>query len=369
MRSAVLLTVSVSLVSAGAPPQSQTLTLEAAGSARPTAQLTMPASPTRPPLVVMQSLTGDKLAEEIAVALAAQGVALVRVGPADAASPVEFAQWIAQLRNDERFPTLTVFSTNLAGVIAARAARADGLITRTAASSSTTDESTQMADELARVIARRIAIPPSTTTSADIASAIAAFVKEVPTLGRRGTRAARPETKRGSPRRVILTTVGTTRVGIEWGSPQKRARVIWGTLVPWNGVWMPGADEATTLTTNAPLMIGSLLVPAGDHTIYALPAADRFDLIISRDVGQFHTVKNTELELGRVQMTFTASTGVVEGLTFAIEQTAAGSLLKLIWDDREYAVAISEPRAGGTRPATDTAHRAVLCQSRTRPSC
>jgi hypothetical protein len=226
-----------------------------------------------------------------------------------------------------------------------------------------------MADELARVIARRTTIPASATASSDVVSAIATFARDVPVLGRRGTRAARPETKRGSSRRVVLTTVGTTRAGIEWGSPQKRGRVIWGTLVPWNSVWMPGADEATTLTTNGPLLIGNVPVPAGDHTFYALPTADRFDLIISRDVGQFHTVKNMDLELGRVQMAFAPTTGAVEGLTFAIDQTPSGPVLKLIWDDREYSVAITEPRAGGTRPGADTARPGVVCHSRTRPSC
>ena len=357
MRTAVVLTLSVSVISISAATQSQTLTLETAG-VRSTAQLTLPASPTRPPLVVWQAAEGDKRADEIASSLASHGVASVRVVATGSPNPVDLAQWIAHLRNDERFPTLTLFSEHEAGVIAARAARADGLVTRLEAT-----------DELGRVIAHRIAIPAATTTSAEIASTIAAFAQDVPALGRRGTRAARPETRRGSPRQVVLTTVGATRVGIEWGSPQKRGRVIWGTLVPWNAVWMPGADEATTITTNAPLMIGTLLVPAGDHTIYAFPTADRFDLIISRDVGQFHTVKNAELELGRIPMTFSATTAVVEGLTFAIAPAASGSVLKLIWDDREYSVAISEPRAGDTRLAADTARRAVSCRSRTRPSC
>lgn len=368
MRTAVLLTLSLSLVSAGAAPQSQTLTLDAGDGTR-SAQLTMPGSPSRPPVVVLASTEADKRVDEIAAALATHGIASVRVATPAQAEAVELAQWIAQLRNDERFPTLTVYSEHLAGAVAARAARADGLVTRAVATGAGSPQSKAFDEELARVIARRIAIPAATTASADIAAAIAAFARDVPTLGRRGTRAARPGAKRGSPRRVVLTTVGSTRIGIEWGSPQKRGRVIWGTLVPWNTVWMPGADEATTLTTNAPIRIGHLVIPAGDHTFYALPSADRFDLIVSRDVGQFHTVKNAELEIGRVPMTFAASSGVVEGLTFSIVQAPSGTLLKVIWDDREYSVAVSELPAGGTLLAGDTGRRGASCQSRTRPSC
>jgi hypothetical protein len=296
---------------------------------------------------VLASTAADPSARELADALARKGIAAVRISDAQITDAALIAaQWIAHLRNDERFPTVSVFADAPASeplIIAARAARADGVVTRV-----TPAVVGAAPSELSRVIARTLALPATTTRVGDAADAISEFAKTVPTLGRRGTRAERPDTKRGSPRRVLLTTIGPAanpvRIGIEWGSPQKRGRQIWGALVPYGNIWMPGADEATTLTTNAPIALGDLTIPAGDHTFYTFPTAERFDLIVSKDVGQFHTVRNTQLELGRVPMTLMTRADSVEGLTFAIDVSPAGATLRLIWDEREYSAPL---RAAG----------------------
>jgi hypothetical protein len=141
----------------------------------------------------------------------------------------------------------------------------------------------------------------------------------------------------------MIAMVGPTRVAIEWGAPQKRGREIWGELVKYGEEWSPGSDEAATITTDGPISIGSVQVPAGDHTVFAMPSADRFELIISNDVGQFHTQHDASKHLGRVDMTLKTRDDVVEGLTYAIE----GGLLKLIWDKREYSATITGARVQG----------------------
>jgi hypothetical protein len=140
-----------------------------------------------------------------------------------------------------------------------------------------------------------------------------------------------------------MDLVGGVRVAIEWGQPEMRGRTIWGELVEWDRVWMPGADEATALTTDGPLTIGGINVPAGDHTLYTLPTPDRFELLISRDVGQFHTVYDSSLVIGRADMTLQTKSDPTEGLTFAIHPAADGqsATLTLSWDQREYRVALT----------------------------
>jgi hypothetical protein len=159
----------------------------------------------------------------------------------------------------------------------------------------------------------------------------------------------------------VLSTIGQVRIGIEWGQPQKRGREIWGSLVRWNEVWMPGADEATTVTTNAPIQIGSLSVPAGDHTLYLFPGAERTLLIISNDVGQFHTVHDQARELGRVELTAAPRADSVEGLTFAISADPRGSagVLTIAWDTREYSVPIATSERSLPAPALRLAVPAV----------
>ncbi len=172
---------------------------------------------------------------------------------------------------------------------------------------------------------------PALPIVAEVPAAIAAFIH--------GVRPPRhPATERRSPRTVLATVVDGARIAIEYGQPAKRERAIWGALVPWNRWWMPGADEGTVITTSAPLVFGSLTVPAGEHTIYTLPGDPAFSIIINGETNLFHTEYRPERDLGRVPMTLTRLTAPVELLTFAIEtRPEGGGVVKLRWDDREYA--------------------------------
>jgi Protein of unknown function (DUF2911) len=150
---------------------------------------------------------------------------------------------------------------------------------------------------------------------------------------------------RVSPRVTTRGEIDGVRITIEHGSPFKRGRVIWGGLRPWDEWWMPGADEATTITTSGGLLIGGLPVPAGVHSIYTVPGRERFLLTINTRTGQFHTQYSPERDLGRVEMKLRLLQEPVEQLTFAIESSpSGGGLLKLSWDDREYSVALAAAR-------------------------
>jgi hypothetical protein len=147
-----------------------------------------------------------------------------------------------------------------------------------------------------------------------------------------------PTGERRSPRALVMADVAGCRIAIEYGRPSKRGRAIWGGLVPWGRWWMPGADEATTLTTSEAIVVDGLAVPAGDYTIYTVPSAEALQLVINRDTWQFHTVYYPDRDLGRLKATITALREPVEQMTFAVERRDGGGVLKLIWDDREYSV-------------------------------
>jgi len=180
---------------------------------------------------------------------------------------------------------------------------------------------------------------PDLPVVAEVPAAIVQLVRDLDAPGR--DRPRRPAGPRVSLRDTVLAVVDDARIGVEYGRPSKRGRAIWGALVPWGRWWMPGADEASTLTTNVPLVFGTLTVPAGDYTIYTLPTTEGVTLILSTETGQFHTVYHPDRDLGRVPMTQASVTPVVERLTFAIEPRPSGGVFKLIWDDREYTAAFT----------------------------
>ena len=70
-----------------------------------------------------------------------------------------------------------------------------------------------------------------------------------------------------SGRGEATATVGPAQLAVDYGTPAMRGRRIWGGLVPFGEVWRTGANLATHLTTDRPLVFGSgadtLVVPAG----------------------------------------------------------------------------------------------------------
>ncbi len=181
-------------------------------------------------------------------------------------------------------------------------------------------------------------VDPTLPLAADLGPAVVAFVRG---LGAPGVpQPRRPTVERRSLRDVTMGDVGGVRLAVEYGRPSKRGRAIWGALVPYGRWWMPGADEASTLTTSGPLRFGGLLVPAGDYTIYTVPGEDTFTLVINQQTWQFHTVYDPARDLGRVPMSRTMLSGEpVEQLTFAVTpRDGGGGTFELVWDDRKFAV-------------------------------
>ena len=57
--------------------------------------------------------------------------------------------------------------------------------------------------------------------------------------------------------------------------------------MPYGQVWRTGANEATTLVTDTNVKIGDKDVPAGSYTIFTVPNADKWTLIISKKTGEW----------------------------------------------------------------------------------
>ena len=142
----------------------------------------------------------------------------------------------------------------------------------------------------------------------------------------------------GSPRETVEWALGGATLTITYGRPYAKGRKIFGGLLPYGQVWRTGADEATTIVTTAPLAFGSVEVPAGTYTLYALPAARRWSLIISKTTGQWGTVYKEEEDLARVEMKTQRLAKLVEQLTISIEKTATGGVLRIDWENTRASV-------------------------------
>src|SRR5215475_1610635 len=76
-------------------------------------------------------------------------------------------------------------------------------------------------------------------------------------------RAQQDKSKRPSPPATAKCEIAAGKtITIDYSSPRKKGRVIFGDLVPYGQVWRAGANEATTFVTSGDVMVGSTHVPA-----------------------------------------------------------------------------------------------------------
>lgn len=154
---------------------------------------------------------------------------------------------------------------------------------------------------------------------------------------------------RPSPDARVTVNFGGSRVSVIYGRPYTKdpktgaIRTVWsGQLVPAGKVWRLGANEATMLTSQAPLEIGGVQVPAGAHTLYFWMAEDgSAKLIINKQLGQWGLEYNESQDLARVDLKKDTVSPPVEQLTIGIEKHPSGptsGLLTIAWDTVKWSV-------------------------------
>jgi len=132
-------------------------------------------------------------------------------------------------------------------------------------------------------------------------------------------------------------------ITIKYSRPSMRGRKIYGGLVPYGQVWRTGANAATSLTTDANLDIAGATVPAGSYTLYTLPGASSWQLIINKQTGQWGTEYNQGQDLARVPMKVGQLPSGLEIFTISLDKTGPrAATLKLDWENTTASVNITE---------------------------
>jgi hypothetical protein len=176
------------------------------------------------------------------------------------------------------------------------------------------------------------------TRSFSVAAALVTFALAALTLA---AGQQQDKSKRPSPPGTTECTIKGKKVSISYSRPSMKGRKIMGDLVPYDQVWRTGANEATTLTTAADLDIGGAKVPAGTYTLYTLPSANAWKLIINKQTGQWGTDYNQEQDLARVDMKKTPIAVPVEQFTISLDQKSNDSAdLVMEWETTRVSVVV-----------------------------
>lgn len=153
---------------------------------------------------------------------------------------------------------------------------------------------------------------------------------------------ATAQQKRKSPHEQVSISLGVQKITISYGRPYMRGRKIMGGLVPYNKVWRTGADEATQLTTTADLQIGELKVPKGSYSLFTMPTANGWKLIVNTVADQWGAFDYNEgKDLGRADMNVTKNDSPVEQFTISLDKAGEDQgVLKMSWESTAASVPI-----------------------------
>ena len=147
-----------------------------------------------------------------------------------------------------------------------------------------------------------------------------------------------------SPRDTVRAALGATTVAIDYGRPSTRGRAIFGALVPFDTIWRVGANAATQLILNEPILIGDALIPAGKYSLWMVPAKNSARLIVNKQSGQWGTAYDAAQDLVTIPLEVRPRSPIVEQLTISIVPIDDRSRqLQIGWADREFLVRLRRP--------------------------
>lgn len=97
---------------------------------------------------------------------------------------------------------------------------------------------------------------------------------------------------RGSEAGTVSQTLDGTTIEMAYSRPSARGRDLFGALVPWDVVWTPGANWATTFETNRDVRLNGVEVPAGAYSVWMIPHdGPTWTLTLNREPRLFHFQK------------------------------------------------------------------------------
>src|SRR5437899_8507244 len=150
--------------------------------------------------------------------------------------------------------------------------------------------------------------------------------------------------QRPSPLDSIAVQVGDATIKLCYGRPSARGRKVMGGVVPFDQAWRLGANEATSIQIPFAAEIAGVRVEPGTYTLYAIPGASKWQIVVNRGVQRWGVPIDNEVrakDVGAGTVT-TESLGVpVETLTLKFAP-AAGNTTELVleWEKTRFRIPI-----------------------------
>lgn len=147
---------------------------------------------------------------------------------------------------------------------------------------------------------------------------------------------------RANPLDMATVKYKDTYIKITYGRPQKRGRVIFGEVIPFGALWCTGANETAELTTTKNIKINGHNLKAGTYSLFTIPEADKWTIIINSDPGQWGVYNyDSDKDVLRFKVPVATTEEVYEPFTIELELLDEGAELLVMWDRTKISIPVS----------------------------
>jgi hypothetical protein len=117
-----------------------------------------------------------------------------------------------------------------------------------------------------------------------------------------------------------------------YSRPQLNGRKIFGELQAYGEVWRIGANEASEIEFFKDVKINNKKIKKGRYTLYCIPYADKWTLIVNKDTDTWGGFKYDQTkDVVRVDMPVNKNE-TTEALTIVFEKFVNGANMVIYWD-------------------------------------
>ncbi|MDO1514071.1 DUF2911 domain-containing protein [Maribacter confluentis] len=160
------------------------------------------------------------------------------------------------------------------------------------------------------------------------------------------------ETKKFSPYKTSVLELDNTVLKIDYSSPSKKGRKIFGELVPYGNVWRTGANEPTTITVSKPIKIIDKPLPAGTYSLWSIPNKKSWKIMFNTQIPDWgvtringnQTTHDSNYDLITVEVPVIDLQNPVEDFTITFEeqtlQQKSQNVISLAWDTTKIMVPV-----------------------------
>jgi hypothetical protein len=147
-----------------------------------------------------------------------------------------------------------------------------------------------------------------------------------------------PVQGRKSPLDSLTFMVSKQPVKVCYGRPSSRGRtMLGGEAVPYGKLWRTGANEPTIFYAPVPLTVAGIAVTPGVYSLYTVPGATEWEIIVNRATKQWgeeheYTPEVQRQEVGRAKVKSETIKAPIETFTIRSEGAGRGATLVLEWE-------------------------------------